>query len=152
MRHAVPARTPSVAPVIPWRPALALLGAAFGLAVSLPPPLQAQSQPPPPPPDPAPPQLAAAPDPAIQTLVETAAAACRASLARRFSTSTEQVETWLVPGLAIAIESGETGLGTLRREGLQFGWMVHGKPNPLPIGVCRTDGAGGVNAIEEQKD
>jgi hypothetical protein len=30
--------------------------------------------------------------------------------------------------------------------------MVLGKPDPLPIGVCRTDGGAAVRAIEVQPD
>jgi hypothetical protein len=54
--------------------------------------------------------------------------------------------------LAIAIEEGSLPLAALRRDGLQLGWMVRGKPAPVPIGLCRSDGRGAVRAIEEQKD
>lgn len=92
------------------------------------------------------------PDPALQRLVASAAGACRAALARRFASSPPRVEAWLVPGLTIAIEAGERSLAAVQRDGLAFGWMVRGKPDPLPIGVCRTDGAGSVRAIEVQPD
>jgi hypothetical protein len=62
------------------------------------------------------------------------------------------VDVWLAPGLAIAIEEGSLPLAALRRDGLQLGWMVRGKPAPVPIGLCRSDGRGAVRAIEEQKD
>jgi hypothetical protein len=92
------------------------------------------------------------PDPALQRLVASAAEACRSALARRFATRSPQVQAWLVPSLTIAIEAGDTSLAALRRDGLAFGWMVLGKPDPLPIGVCRTDGAAAVRAIEVQPD
>jgi len=91
-------------------------------------------------------------DPALQQLLESADRACRIALARRFSTGTESVEAWLVPGLLIAIESGARSLPELRREGLEFGWMVRGRPDPLPIGVCRTDGSAAVRSIVQQPD
>jgi hypothetical protein len=91
-------------------------------------------------------------DPGVQRLLATAADACRGTLARRYATSPPRVQAWLVPGLTIAIEAGERSLASLRRDGLAFGWMVLGKPDPLPIGVCRTDGAGAVRAIEVQPD
>jgi hypothetical protein len=105
-----------------------------------------------PPSPPMPPATAAAPLPATQALVEAATLACRTVLARRYGAAAEQVEVWLAPAMAIAIESGELALPALRRDGLQLGWMVRGKPAPMPIGRCRTDGAGAVKAIEEQKD
>ncbi len=92
------------------------------------------------------------PDPALQRLVASAADACRSALARRFATSPPRVQAWLVPSLTIAIEAGDSSLAALRRDGLAFGWMVLGKPDPLPIGVCRTDGAAAVRAIEVQPD
>jgi len=110
---------------------------------------QAADAPPPPPMAPA---ATAAPLPATQALVEVATLACRTALARRYGAAAEQVEVWLAPAIAIAIESGELALPALRRDGLPLGWMVRGKPAPLPIGLCRTDGAGAVKAIEEQKD
>ncbi|MEI6615845.1 MAG: hypothetical protein WCL59_04630 [Cyanobium sp. ELA507] len=110
---------------------------------------QAADAPPPPPMAPA---ATAAPLPATQALVEVATLACRTALARRYGAAAEQVEVWLAPAIAIAIESGELALPVLRRDGLPLGWMVRGKPAPLPIGLCRTDGAGAVKAIEEQKD
>jgi hypothetical protein len=85
-------------------------------------------------------------------LVASAADACRSALARRFATSPPRVQAWLVPSLTIAIEAGDSSLAALRRDGLAFGWMVLGKPDPLPIGVCRTDGAAAVRAIEVQPD
>ena len=106
----------------------------------------------PPPPPPMAPAPTAAPLPATQALVEAATLACRTALARRYGAASEQVEVWLAPAMAIAIESGELALSALRRDGLQLGWMVRGKPAPLPIGLCRTDGAGAVKAIDEQKD
>jgi len=106
----------------------------------------------PPPPPPMAPAPTAAPLPATQALVEAATLACRTALARRYGAAAEQVEVWLAPAMAIAIESGELALPALRRDGLQLGWMVRGKPAPLPIGLCRTDGAGAVKAIDEQKD
>lgn len=96
------------------------------------------------------PALAA--EPAVSALVAEASRACRAALQARFSATSQQLETWLVPTQAIAIESGDAPLAVLRRQGLAFGWMVRGRPDPLPIGVCRTNGAGAVAAIEEQKD
>jgi len=116
---------------------------------------QAADAPPPPPPmapaaTAAP--LPATPLPATQALVEVATLACRTALARRYGAAAEQVEVWLAPAMAIAIESGELALPALRRDGLQLGWMVRGKPAPVPIGLCRTDGAGAVKAIDEQKD
>jgi len=115
---------------------------------------QAADAPPPPPMAPATADapLPATPLPATQALVEVATLACRTALARRYGAAAEQVEVWLAPAIAIAIESGQLALPALRRDGLQFGWMVRGKPAPLPIGLCRTDGAGAVKAIEEQKD
>lgn len=80
------------------------------------------------------------------------ARACSSALASRFSVEPGSVDVWLTPGLRIAIDSGEIGRGELEREGLQFGWMVRGRPAPAPIGLCRTRGNGSVLAIEEQKD
>ena len=91
-------------------------------------------------------------DPALQALIESSMAACRSALARRFKTTAEQVDAWQVPSQAIAIEAGEKTLAALRQEGLQFGWMVRGRPDPAPIGLCRTGGDAAVRAIEEQKD
>jgi len=85
-------------------------------------------------------------------LLDSANRACRSALARRFGTGSEMVEAWLVPGLTIAIESGVRTLPELRRGGLEFGWMVRGRPDPLPIGVCRTDGSAVVRSIEQQPD
>ena len=81
-----------------------------------------------------------------------AAQACRTSLASRYQADPANLEIWLTPGLRIAIEGGELGLAALRREGLQFGWMLRGRPAPAPIGLCRTRGDGSVAALEEQKD
>lgn len=119
---------------------------------------QAQGLAPPPAPPPAPvdlspataPSLAA--DPAVQALVAEASRACRTALQGRFSASAEQLEIWLVPTQAIAIENGDATLPLLRRQGLDFGWMVRGRPDPLPIGVCRTHGDGAVAGIQEQKE
>lgn len=129
--------------------------AGLVVAIALVSAAEAADAPPPPPPmapaaADAPPT--AAPLPATQALVEVATLACRTALARRYGAAAEQVEVWLAPAIAIAIESGQLALPALRRDGLQFGWMVRGKPAPLPIGLCRTDGAGAVKAIEEQKD
>ncbi len=151
--------------------ALALAGQAPLLAGPLPPQGERAALPPPPPPPPPPmpmaspqpavPSSAAAadpqtglvnPDPALQRLVASAAAACRSALARRYATSPPRVQAWLVPGLTIAIEAGGLSLAALQRDGLSFGWMVLGKPDPLPIGVCRTDGSAALRAIEVQPD
>lgn len=140
------------------RPALAAAAALLALAAAALPPLQAAdpaSMPPPPLPAAAPPAPASAGSSsavAAQPLVEAALAACRQALAQRYSAGSEQVDVWLAPGLAIAIEEGSLPLAALRRDGLQLGWMVRGKPAPVPIGLCRTDGRGAVRAIEEQKD
>jgi len=115
-------------------------------------PLARAADPAPPPPPPPPPSAAPPPAAAAQPLVEAAIAACRRALVQRYAAAPEQVEVWLVPGLAIAIEDGSLPLVALRRDGLQLGWMVRGKPAPVPIGLCRSDGSGAVRAIEEQKD
>ena len=94
----------------------------------------------------------AAADPAVQAIVERAQQACRDALARRFSSPASSVEVWITPGLRIAIEAGATGLADLRRNGLEFGWMLPQKPAPAPIGLCRTSGEGRVVAIEQQPD
>jgi hypothetical protein len=127
------------------------------VALTLVPAAQASDAPPPPPP--MAPAAAPAPLPATppnstptQALVEVATLACRTALARRYDAAAEQLDVWLAPAMAIAIESGDLALPALRRDGLQLGWMVRGKPAPLPIGLCRTDGAGEVKAIEAQKD
>ena len=139
-------------PAAGWRrPSLLLAAAALMLA-----PASWSQAPPSPPPVPAAPvspgPTPGAPDPALASLIEAAGAACRAALARRFATAPQQLEIWLVPGLAIAIEAGERNLAAVRRDGLDFGWMVHGKPDPLPIGVCRTDGGGSLRSIAQQPD
>ena len=95
---------------------------------------------------------AAGADSAVEALVAGAAQACRTSLASRYAADPASLEIWLTPGLRIAIESGDLGSAAVRREGLQFGWMLHGRPAPAPIGLCRTRGDGTVAAIEEQKD
>ena len=95
---------------------------------------------------------AAGADSAVEALVAGAAQACRTSLASRYQADPANLEIWLTPGLRIAIEGGELGLAALRREGLQFGWMLRGRPAPAPIGLCRTRGDGSVAALEEQKD
>lgn len=154
---------PGAAPARPAAPALAAwwwLPAALTLALPLSPAVaQPVPQPPLPPPPAAsgdrtdtPAPLASPPDPALRDLVEAGSTACRAALARRFATIPDRVDAWLVPGLAIAIEAGERNLAALRREGLAFGWIVRGRPDPLPIGLCRTDGQAAVLAIEEQKE
>lgn len=97
-------------------------------------------------------QPAAGTDAAVEGLVARAAQACRTSLASRYQADPANLEIWLTPGLRIAIEGGELGLAALRREGLQFGWMLRGRPAPAPIGLCRTRGDGSVAALEEQKD
>jgi len=97
-------------------------------------------------------QPAVGTDAAVEGLVAGAAQACRTSLASRYKADPANLEIWLTPGLRIAIEGGELGLAALRREGLQFGWMLHGRPTPAPIGLCRTRGDGSVAALEEQKD
>ena len=97
-------------------------------------------------------QPAAGTDAAVEGLVAGAAQACRTSLASRYQADPANLEIWLTPGLRIAIEGGELGLAAVRREGLQFGWMLRGRPAPAPIGLCRTRGDGTVAAIEEQKD
>jgi len=91
-------------------------------------------------------------DSAVEALVAEAAQSCRTSLASRYAADPASLEIWLTPGLRIAIESGDLGSAALRREGLQFGWMLRGRPAPAPIGLCRTRGDGTVAAIEEQKD
>ena len=88
----------------------------------------------------------------VEALVAGAAEACRTSLASRYGAEPASLEIWLTPGLRIAIDGGELGLAAVRREGLQFGWMLPGRPAPAPIGLCRTRGDGTVAAIEEQKD
>jgi hypothetical protein len=88
----------------------------------------------------------------VEALVAGAAQACRTSLASRYAANPASLEIWLTPGLRIAIESGDLGSAAVRREGLQFGWMLKGRPAPAPIGLCRTRGDGTVAAIEEQKD
>lgn len=130
------------------RPALAAACVLLVLAAAAPPPARAVDPAPPPPPPPG----AQPPATAAQPLVEAALAACRTALAQRYAAAPEQVDVWLVPGLAIAIEDGSLPLAALRRDGLQLGWMVRGKPAPVPIGLCRSDGRGAVRAIEEQKD
>ena len=89
---------------------------------------------------------------AVEALVAGAAQACRTSLASRYAADPASLEIWLIPGLRIAIESGDLGSAAVRREGLQFGWVLNGRPAPAPIGLCRTRGDGTVAAIEEQKD
>ena len=91
-------------------------------------------------------------DPAVQALVGRAEQACREGLARRFAEPATSADVWLTPGLSIAIEAGDAGLADLRRNGLQFGWMLSAKPAPAPIGLCRTSGEGRVVAIEQQPD
>jgi hypothetical protein len=91
-------------------------------------------------------------DGGIEALVAGAAEACRTSLASRYAADPSSLEIWLTPGQRIAIDNGELGDAAVRREGLQFGWMVHGRPAPAPIGLCRTRGDGTVAAIDEQKD
>jgi hypothetical protein len=95
---------------------------------------------------------AAGADGAVEAQVAGAAQACRTSLASRYAADPASLEIWLTPGLRIAIDSGELGSAAVRREGLQFGWMLNGRPAPAPIGLCRTRGDGTVAAIEEQKD
>jgi len=130
------------------RPALAAACVLLVLAAAAPPPARAVDPAPPPPPPPG----AQPPATAAQPLVEAALAACRTALTQRYAAAPEQVDVWLAPGLAIAIEDGSLPLAALRRDGLQLGWMVRGKPAPMPIGLCRSDGLGAVRAIEEQKD
>ena len=127
---------------------LALASAALPVARAVDP----APPPPPPPPSAAPPSTVPPSAAAAQPLVEAALAACRTALVQRYAAAPEQVDVWLAPGLSIAIEDGSLPLAVLRREGLQLGWMVRGKPAPVPIGLCRTDGGGAVRAIEEQKD
>ena len=91
-------------------------------------------------------------DGGVEALVAGASKACRTSLASRYAADPATLEIWLTPGLRIAIEGGELGTSAVRREGLQFGWMLQGRPAPAPIGLCRTRGDGTVAAIEEQKD
>lgn len=91
-------------------------------------------------------------DPQLDRLVNSANGACRNALVRRYDAMAANLDLWLTPGLRIGIESGETSLAELRRSGLQFGWMVRGRPAPVPIGLCRTSGEGRVLAIEEQQD
>lgn len=91
-------------------------------------------------------------DPALQAVVGRAQQACREALARRFNSPASGVDVWLTPGLRIAIEAGEAGLADLRRNGLEFGWMLPERPAPAPIGLCRTSGEGRVVAIEQQPD
>lgn len=98
------------------------------------------------------PRAAAGADAAIEALVSSAAQACRTSLASRYSADPASLEVWLTPGQRIAIDSGELGQAAVRREGLQFGWLLRGRPAPAPIGLCRTRGDGSVAGIEEQKD
>ena len=88
----------------------------------------------------------------MEALVVGAAQACRTSLVSRYGADPASLDIWLTPGLRIAIDGGELGLAAVRREGLQFGWMLRGRPAPAPIGLCRTSGDGRVAAIEEQKD
>jgi len=95
---------------------------------------------------------AAGADSAVEALVAGAAQACRTALASRYAADPASLEIWLTPGLRIAIDSGDLGSAAVRREGLQFGWMLNGRPAPAPIGLCRTRGDGTVAAIEEQKD
>ena len=95
---------------------------------------------------------AAGADGAVETLVASAAQACRTALASRYTADPASLEIWLTPGLRIAIDSGDLGSAAVRREGLQFGWMLNGRPAPAPIGLCRTRGDGTVAAIEVQKD
>jgi hypothetical protein len=95
---------------------------------------------------------AAGADGAVEALVASAAQACRTALASRYAADPASLEIWLTPGLRIAIDSGELGSAAVRREGLQFGWMLNGRPAPAPIGLCRTRGDGTVAAIEVQKD
>lgn len=90
--------------------------------------------------------------PAVTALVNRAAEACRQRLAERFNASRAEVDLWLVPGERIALESGERGLADLRRAGLTFGWMLPQRPSPAPIGDCRSDGQGAVQAIQQQPD
>lgn len=130
------------------RPALAAAVVLLALAAAAPPPARSVDPAPPPPL----PSTAPLPATAAQPLVEAALAACRTALAQRYAAAPEQVDVWLAPGLAIAIEDGSLPLAALRRDGLELGWMVRGKPAPLPIGLCRSDGSGAVRAIEQQKD
>jgi len=95
---------------------------------------------------------AAGSDGSVELLVDGAAQACRTSLASRYAAEPASLEIWLTPGLRIAIDAGELGAAAVRRDGLQFGWMLLGRPAPAPIGLCRTRGDGTVAAIEEQKD
>jgi len=97
-------------------------------------------------------RLATGAEAAAEALVADASQACRSSLASRYGADPASLEIWLTPGLRIAIDSGQLGLAAVRREGLQFGWMLRGRPAPAPIGLCRTRGDGTVAAIEEQKD
>jgi hypothetical protein len=69
----------------------------------------------------------------VEALVAGAAQACRTSLASRYAANPASLEIWLTPGLRIAIESGDLGSAAVRREGLQFGWMMNGRPAPAPI-------------------
>lgn len=91
-------------------------------------------------------------DPAVVAILERAQQSCRDGLARRFNVVAASVDVWLTPGLRIAIETGEAALGDLRRNGLEFGWMLPEKPAPAPIGLCRTSGDGRLQAIEQQPD
>ena len=95
-----------------------------------------------------------APSPAavVEELVNGAALACSTALAQRFGVATARVDVWLTPGQRIAIEDGAIRAGDVRRDGLQFGWMLRDHAAPAPIGLCRTGGNGRVEAIEEQKD
>ena len=95
---------------------------------------------------------AAVADVAVEALVAGAAQACRSSLASRYGADPASLDIWLTPGLRIAIDGRELGLAAVRRQGLQFGWMLRGRPAPAPIGLCRTSGDGTVASLEEQKD
>jgi len=95
---------------------------------------------------------AAGADAVVEALVAGAAEACRTSLASRYRADPASLDIWLTPGLRIAIDGGDLGVSAVRREGLQFGWMLRGRPAPVPIGLCRTSGDGTVASIEEQKD
>jgi hypothetical protein len=88
----------------------------------------------------------------VEQLVNHGAQSCGTALASRYGVEPASVDVWLTPGLRIAIDSGEMGVEGIRREGLQFGWILRGRPAPAPIGLCRTQGNGSVAAIEEQKD
>jgi hypothetical protein len=87
-----------------------------------------------------------------EELVSIGARICGSALAIHYGVEPANLDIWLTPGLRIALDSGEIGVEGIRRDGLQFGWMLRGRPAPAPIGLCRTRGNGSVAAIEEQKD